>query len=175
MKAIHGKTHTGRAGIAAPPAKSRPGSRQRPEKAIQRAILDWLATVPGVMAWKSGSGAFRMSYRDRAGQTRERFVVMGKRGVSDIVGWMQWPQVIAGEDALRLRYGGPMRQSPAIGDWIARFLAIEVKRPGEKPTPDQAAFLEAVQAAGGIGIVATCVDDVASALGGGRRDGGAGR
>lgn len=41
-----------------------------------------------------------------------------------------------------------------------RFLAIEVKRPGEKPTPQQEAFLEAVNQSGGLGIVATSIDDV---------------
>lgn len=44
------------------------------------------------------------------------------------------------------------------------FFAIEVKRPGEKATPEQAAFLDRVNANGGIGIVATRVEDVFGAI-----------
>jgi hypothetical protein len=39
----------------------------------------------------------------------------------------------------------------------SRAVACEVKRPGEKPRPDQEWFLEQVQNAGGIGL---CVHSV---------------
>jgi hypothetical protein len=45
-----------------------------------------------------------------------------------------------------------------------RLLSVEVKRPGRKPTDEQVAFMEAVNAAGGLAIVATSVDDVRDAL-----------
>lgn len=45
-----------------------------------------------------------------------------------------------------------------------RLLAVEVKRPGERPTPDQGAFLEKVRANGGVAVVATSVDDVLATL-----------
>jgi len=45
-----------------------------------------------------------------------------------------------------------------------RLLAIEVKKPGGKPTEDQLAFLWAVRDAGGVAIVATDVDDVRKVL-----------
>jgi len=45
-----------------------------------------------------------------------------------------------------------------------RFLAIEVKRPGGKPTPQQEAFLDAVKQAGGLAFVATSTDDVERAI-----------
>lgn len=50
---------------------------------------------------------------------------------------------------------------------IARglFLAVEVKRPGKKPTLEQAAFLLRVREAGGVGFVATGVEDVWKHLG----------
>jgi hypothetical protein len=38
-----------------------------------------------------------------------------------------------------------------------RLPAVEVKRPGGRVSPDQRAFLDAVNAAGGVGLV---VDDV---------------
>jgi len=45
-----------------------------------------------------------------------------------------------------------------------KFLAIEVKRPGRKPTERQRQFLEQVEAAGGIALVAYSVEDVAKKL-----------
>ncbi len=36
-----------------------------------------------------------------------------------------------------------------------KFLSIEVKRPGQKPTPDQTRFMERVNASGGQAFVAT--------------------
>jgi hypothetical protein len=45
-----------------------------------------------------------------------------------------------------------------------RFLAVEVKRPGGMPTPDQAQFLARVVANGGVAFVARGVDDVMAAL-----------
>lgn len=41
-----------------------------------------------------------------------------------------------------------------------RFAAIEVKKPGEKPTDLQRAFLESVRAAGGVAMVVTRIEDV---------------
>lgn len=58
-----------------------------------------------------------------------------QRGVSDIVG---------------VRAGG-------------MFFAIEVKKKGKHPTPEQTTFLEEVRRRGGIGFVAYGVDDVIAA------------
>lgn len=44
------------------------------------------------------------------------------------------------------------------------FVGIEVKRPGGKPTPEQLAELERIEHAGGLGIVATSVEDVRRAV-----------
>ena len=65
------------------------------------------------------------------GGTRQ-FVKFGARGVSDILG------VLVG----------------------GRALAIEVKRPGKKPTDHQQKFIDAVNATGGLAFVATSVRDV---------------
>ena len=65
-------------------------------------------------------------------------------------------------------YTGPQNLpgvSDIIGIYKGRFLAIEVKRPGLKLTALQESFLTQVKEAGGIGIVATCCDDVITALG----------
>ncbi len=65
--------------------------------------------------------------------------------------------------------GGMVRLAPAgfsdiIGIYNGRFLAIEVKVPGKRPTAAQQAFLDAVAAAGGVAFCATSIDDVARRL-----------
>ena len=40
------------------------------------------------------------------------------------------------------------------------FVAIEVKRPGNKPTENQKRFLKRVNATGGLGLWATSIDEV---------------
>ena len=55
--------------------------------------------------------------------------------------------------------------SDILGIYQGKFLAIEVKRPGLEPTELQKSFLNQVRESGGIGIVATCCDDVITALG----------
>lgn len=55
--------------------------------------------------------------------------------------------------------------SDIIGQTVdGRFLAVEVKRPGGKPTAEQIAFLGRVSRAGGVAFVAWSVDDVARGL-----------
>ena len=124
------------------------GKKRRPtppkEREIQKAILAFLRTVPGVVAWKSGGGMFRLEYKGKA-----RMVRMGHRGVSDIIGW--WHQTSACS-----------RCTPSR---VALFLAIEVKTARGVLTAEQQAFLDAVQAAGGIAFVARSVSDVAAGLG----------
>lgn len=45
-----------------------------------------------------------------------------------------------------------------------RFIAIEVKKPKQKPTPIQNAFLEAISLCGGISFYATSVEEVKNKL-----------
>lgn len=69
--------------------------------------------------------------------------------------------------------GGRMRCSSATEGTCSDLLvltpggvliACEVKRPGGKPTPGQTAFLEAVRARGGVGVVVRSVEDAAAAI-----------
>lgn len=46
-----------------------------------------------------------------------------------------------------------------------RFLAIEVKVPGQRPTPEQQRFIDAVKAAGGVAGVARTVEEALAILG----------
>lgn len=61
--------------------------------------------------------------------------------------------------------GMPKGISDIIGIHRGRFLAIEVKRPGNKLSDRQARFLRSVSDAGGIALVAYSVDDVIDGLG----------
>lgn len=62
-----------------------------------------------------------------------------------------------------VRYGLSVGSSDLIGwtirDGKAIFTAVEVKRPGKRPTKEQAAFLKAVKDAGGIALVAHSVEE----------------
>ena len=61
---------------------------------------------------------------------------MGRKGVSDILGCLP---------------NGLM-------------IAVEVKRPGGRPTKDQVAFIEEVQRCGGLGLIATSTETVKTRL-----------
>jgi hypothetical protein len=73
------------------------------------------------------------------------------------------------------QWQGPMSQPKGVSDIIGIltdektghgiFLAIEVKRPGQKLRPDQEKFLQRVNDAGGIGFKAESVQDVIDRLG----------
>ncbi len=112
------------------------------EKEIQRAILHYI-TVRGIFAWRQNQGALHMPEEEgHYGPTRHR--------------WGRKERVI--------RFAHVDGISDIIGVYRGRFLAIEVKRKGNKPTDDQRAFLERVDKEGGIAIVAYSVDDVVNAL-----------
>jgi len=65
-------------------------------------------------------------------------------------------------------WGGPMGEpgvSDIIGCYHGRFMAIEVKAPSGKISEAQQAFIDSVNAAGGLAFVARSVDDVIECLG----------
>ena len=121
------------------------GRRRRPpprrEQEIVREILRYLATVPGVTAWRMNTGAMRAAHKGKM-----RLVRFGRPGTSDIIGWIE--TAVASDVSIGTRN-------------IPRWFAVEVKRPGQKLTAAQTAFLDALEAAGGVAIRgATCVEDV---------------
>lgn len=77
-------------------------------------------------------------------------------------------QVLAHAGARTIKIHGGNYQEDGIADLLVcyegRFVAIEVKRPGCKPTPLQSAFLESIRRTGGIAFVAFSVDDVVREL-----------
>jgi hypothetical protein len=99
------------------------------ETDLVRACLDWLA-LHRIKAWRmNNTGIF-----DPVKKIHRRF--HGLRGVSDILGIL--PQTVRLADGAEEMFGN--------------FLAIEVKKPGEKPRPEQQAFLQDIRAAGGIAL-----------------------
>jgi hypothetical protein len=107
------------------------------ETDVVRACLDWLA-LHKVLAWRSNNtGIFD--------PTKQRFrSFQGLKGVSDILGI--FPQTVRLSDGTEATFGN--------------LLAIEVKRPGGKPRPEQEWFLEQVRNAGGIGLCVRSVGEL---------------
>lgn len=124
-----------------PPVKYTPRKSERPlrplEADIQAAVLQALALHPKV-SWAKRMSVGMFKVQDAHG---ERWIRAAFKGCSDVIGQM------------RRKYGG-------------KFIACEVKRPGEKPTPEQQAFLEHVRREGGVAFVAYSVNDVFTVLAG---------
>lgn len=107
------------------------------ERDIQRSILAYLQWEPRV-AWahRFNTGAAVGEGTDHRGRATRHYIRFAFKGCADILG--------------QLRTG--------------EFLAIEVKRPGEKLRPEQAEFLEQVKAAGGLAVCARCIEDIKTAI-----------
>jgi len=104
------------------------------ERDIQRDILVYLRSVGGVWAVRVNSAGVKLPGRNgKTGFYRSN----DRPGCPDILA------CVAG--------------SPGI---CASFLAIEVKRPGEEPTDQQADCHTDIRLAGGVVLVAHCVQDV---------------
>ena len=124
----------------------------RSETKIVREILRYLTTAPDVIAWRNNVGA--MMAESKYGV--RRFVRFGMKGQSDITGIVTKRLTVFYKDK-----DGMVVHTP-LG--FGQRLEIEVKRPGKQPTVHQRAFLEMVRKAGGIGIVASSVEDVRKEL-----------
>jgi hypothetical protein len=103
------------------------------ESAIQRKILDYLK-VKGIFHFRVNTG-----------------------GVMRMGRWTPSPNITKGvADIIAIK----SEHDPICECQFGRFLAIEVKRPGLKPSEDQEKFLRSVTDAGGIAIVAYSLADV---------------
>jgi hypothetical protein len=91
-----------------------------------------------LLRWLSLKGVFCWRNNSGAGTLRSgHFVRFGAPGSADILGLL----------------------SPS-----GRFLAVEVKRPGGRPTERQGAWLEAVRAAGGVAVCASSIEELEAGL-----------
>lgn len=108
------------------------------EKEVQQSILDWLGYQSEWFGWRQNAGMSINRYTSKSGHTSTHaFRAAAIDGISDI-----------------------------IGMWDGRFVAIEVKRPGERVKPDsnQALFLENVRRHKGIAIEASDLHTVMEAF-----------
>lgn len=125
-----------------------PPKEPRSESDVVAAVLRYLTDDLGLLAWRAN----QIPVMGRTFQ--------GLAGVADILGVL--PTFIEGDS--------PMH-APGLADrTIGRLLAIECKMPKTDKTaagslrPEQAAFIDRVNASGGLAFVARSVDDVRRAL-----------
>ena len=111
------------------------------ETDLVRACLDWLA-LHRIKAWRmNNTGIF-----DPTRQVFRSF--HGEKGVPDILGI--FPQTVTLGDGRVATFGN--------------FLGVECKLPGEKPRPEQAAFLQEIRDRGGIALCVHSLDELAHQL-----------
>ena len=113
------------------------------EKQVQADCLKWLNKQENIWAWRRTIGRFKV---------KGRIIQVSMVGQSDIEGIV----------TVRLTADTPFQLCPY--DDFGLHLEVEVKRPGNKPTRQQSAYLLAVQAAGGIGIWADSAEMLESKL-----------
>lgn len=105
---------------------------------LQRLMLHFSAS--GVRLFRNQSGKYQLA----DGRWLSSGLCVGS---SDLIGWC--PVVVT---------------EAMVGRTLAVFCAVEGKVGRRTVTPEQARFLEAVRAAGGLAVVARDVEDVALAL-----------
>lgn len=111
---------------------------QQKESDVVKAILQYINVVYRKgHVWRNNVGATKFTSPD-GNREREYFVRFAEKGQADIIGYT--------DEGL--------------------FIAIEVKAPGKKRTitEEQEAFLSGVRQAGGLAILADCLEDVMKAL-----------
>lgn len=121
--------------------KGAPKPKPLLESQIQRQILDYLK-ARGIFAWKASSTGIPIG---TTGTFRKATV----HGVPDILAVIQREYGFH-DDGSRRCIGG--------------LLAIEVKRPGKKPTAAQETFLRELQKRGAVAFVAYSLQDVIDRL-----------
>lgn len=103
------------------------------------------SNIQSLIRQKVGNGAVRL-FRNNVGATKDacgRLVKFGlAKGSADLIGWLT--REITPSD---------------VGKKFAQFLSIEVKSPKGKPRPDQMAWRDAVNNAGGLAGIARSVEE----------------
>jgi hypothetical protein len=124
--------------IALRPKKPKPAP-ERKEGDISRDIMAALEHAPGLLLWRNSIGTFRAhGFHVRAGLPK---------GSADLVGILQLDGIPA------VPFGS-----------IGRFVALEVKKPGEKADPHQVTWLESVRVFGGFAAVVHGVEEARAAI-----------
>ena len=136
----------------------RSATPQRPEREILRAVLDFLALQPGVIAWRMNTGMAMLP--GRGGQLQPvRFGVKGLPDVLGSVAWC-WRSFVPARVDRRCDHG-----LGCTGVHGPRPFAFEVKRRGGQRSPAQLAMAATLETAGWLVAVVTSVDEVRAVLG----------
>ena len=116
------------------------------EKEVHAECLNWLNSQPNIFAWRRTIGVFKAG---------PRTIRVNKVGQSDIEGIIQ-VRTISDESIMML---GSHPDHPSCASFDAGVhLEIETKRQGKEPTTDQAVWLLAVEALGGIALWCNSLD-----------------
>ena len=138
------------------PRSSRPTARAAGPRESQIVAEILALDLPGVALFRPNAGVVFGAYTSkRTGKTKRWVIRVGAKGMSDLVGFRTEYHPIWQDG----KY--PRRPDD---ETVARFLAIEVKRPPRQATAPQQEFLDRVNAAGGIGFVAWSAEDVRTRL-----------
>lgn len=101
------------------------------EQVIVNQIIQYL-NYSGNYVWRQNTGGMTKNYQTKAGINKRSFIQFGHKGVSDILGISK----------------------------DGKFIAVECKVKGNKPTQFQLDFLESISSRGGIAILAYSLEDV---------------
>lgn len=115
-------------------APARPSAT--PEAVIQSEIRLAIGRDPDVVLWRNSAGTAE-HFDAKSGRVRKQTFGL-TIGASDLIGLVRVPVIVVGR-----------AERPAV----ARFLALEVKRPGKNPTEEQELFLALVNEKGGVAAV----------------------
>jgi len=120
--------------------------RQR-EAPVLRAVLDFLAMLPGVVSFRQNTGALPVG---------KRFVRFGVKGMPDVLGSVPWCYSLS----------VPAFRCPSKhGFHGSRAMALEIKRPGGERSPAQLAMAATLEAAGWLYACVESLEQVQEALG----------
>ncbi len=131
------------------------------EADIQQAIRLALGLEPGLVLWRNNVGA--AVHHD---SKRPVFYGVGGKGGSDLIGLLSVEVSTVCDEP---EAGLPIHVCLGHLATLARFVALEVKRPGGRVTKDQNAFLELVRGLGGFAAVVHSVEEARDAIARARR------
>jgi hypothetical protein len=124
------------------------------ETALVRAVIQYI-NARGGFAWRNQSGRLLGSHKGKTWA-----VHMGVKGLPDVVGIWPMPIGVSLDSADRMGWGRTATGQYAVG----RLIAVECKRPGNKPTRVQEATMEELRKRGALVVLAYSVTDVEKAL-----------
>lgn len=131
------------------------------EADIQQAIRLALGLEPGLVLWRNNVGA--AVHHDSG---RPVHYGVGGKGGSDLIGLLSVDLSTVREEPSA---GVPIHVCLHHLSPLARFVALEIKRPGGRVTKEQNDFLALVRSLGGFGAVVHSVDEARDTIARARR------